>query len=68
MAQARSQRAATTVCTNPGFVLRYDQIGRISEASMLRLSKKTDYALPTPNRRLPVRLMSLPAIRRVSAF
>ncbi len=35
---------------------------------MLRLSKKTDYALPTPNRRLPVRLMSLPASRRVSAF
>jgi len=24
-------KAATTVCTNPAFVLRYDQIGRISE-------------------------------------
>src|SRR5712692_11937131 len=28
-----------------GFVLRYDQIGRIFETLMLRLSKKTDYAL-----------------------
>jgi Rrf2 family protein len=32
-------------CITPGFVIRYDQIGRISETSMLRLSKKTDYAL-----------------------
>ena len=32
-------------CATPGFVLRYDQIGRIFETLMLRLSKKTDYAL-----------------------
>ncbi|MDO8793762.1 MAG: Rrf2 family transcriptional regulator [Vicinamibacterales bacterium] len=32
-------------CATPGFGLRYDQIGRISETLMLGFYKKTDYAL-----------------------
>ena len=37
--------AGEIACATPGFVLRYDQISRIFETLMLRLSKKTDYAL-----------------------
>src|SRR3979411_273173 len=45
---ASSPRTEETpaACATPGFVLIYDQNGRIFETLMLRLSpKKTDYAL-----------------------